>query len=545
MNKNYVIGVDYGSDSVRALIVDASTGEEIAWGVSNYSRWNKGLYCDATSNRYRQHPLDYIESLETALHESLSRTSRKVIDNIRGICFDTTGSTPVLTDASGTPLALLPQFSENPDAMFVLWKDHTAVAEAELINSLMAENDINYTAYEGGTYSSEWVWAKVAHIISTNSEIREAAYSWMEHCDWITALMTGSTTPETILRSRCAAGHKAMWHQSWGLPSHEFLTCLHPSLAAMRDHLFSQTHTSDTPAGTMTPQWASRLGLPKDIVVAVGALDAHMGAVGACAKPYVLTRIIGTSTCDIMVAPKEMSAEHCIDGICGQVDGSVVPGYIGIEAGQSAFGDIYAWFKEIVAWPLRTLMPAGGQVNAAIDAILPTLMSEAETIAPGQSDIVALDWFNGRRTPHADQNRKGTIWGLTLGSSAPMVLRALVESTAFGSKAIINHLQSQGIEIKSINAIGGISHKSPLVMQILADVLNMPIRVVRSEQACALGSAMFAAVVAGIYPTVEQAQETMGSGFIAEYTPDPASHKIYSALYQEYQRLAEAESKRG
>lgn len=391
--------------------------------------------------------------------------------------------------------------------------------------------------YEGGTYSSEWVWAKVLHIIKTNSKIKNAAYSWVEHCDWMTGLITGNTMPEKILRSRCAAGHKAMWNEQWGLPSKEFLSMLHPSLAEMLPHLFVQTYTSDTKAGTLTAEWASKLGLPEGIAVAVGALDAHMGAVGASIAPKVLVRIIGTSTCDIMVAEQREIGERCIEGICGQVDGSVLPGFIGLEAGQSAFGDIYAWFKNLQAWSL-SYIPEGKEKLQLLDDMLVLLTKEAQTIIPKENDMIALDWMNGRRTPYADQTLRGVITGLTLGTTAPEMFKALVEATAFGSKRIVEHMRSQGLCIESINAIGGISKKAPYVMQTLADVLNMPIRVICSEQTCALGAAMFAAVTAGIYKNITEAIHYMGSSVETEYIPNESRVEVYEILYTRYLKLA-------
>ena len=536
-NKKYVLGLDFGTDSCRALVVDARNGQEMATGVSFYPRWKAGLYCDAHNNRYRQHPLDYIESMIEAVHIALSDLKEEEIASICGLCFDTTGSTPALTDKAGMPLALCPEFSDDPDAMFILWKDHTAVYEAEQINALIKERNLDYLLYEGGTYSSEWVWSKVLHVINTNLDIKNAAYAWVEHCDWMTGLVTGNTVPEKILRSRCAAGHKAMWHSRWGLPNGEVLSELNPDLGAMLPHLFTETYTSDTKAGTLTKEWANKLKLPEGIAVAVGALDAHMGAVGASVAPGVLTRIIGTSTCDIMVAPTSEVGDRCIQGICGQVDGSVLPGYIGFEAGQSAFGDIYAWFKKFLAWALKSI-PDDEAKQKAMDDMLVELTREAQAIEPTENSIVALDWMNGRRTPDADQNVKGAITGLTLGSSAPEVFRALVEATAFGSRRIVEHMRRQGLQIDSVNAIGGISKKAPFVMQTLADVLNMPIRVVRSEQTCALGAAMFAAVAAGVYPDISEATKRMGSDIEAEYQPDEKRAPIYEVLYKKYLELA-------
>lgn len=535
-NKKYVIGIDFGTDSCRALIVDVRNGHEMATGVSCYPRWKAGLYCDARNNRYRQHPLDYIESMTEAVHAALSGMGKEEIASICGLCFDTTGSTPVLTDSTGMPLVLCPEFAEEPDAMFVLWKDHTAVREAEQINALIRERNLDYLLYEGGTYSSEWVWSKVLHIINTNFAIKNAAYAWVEHCDWMTGLVTGNTVPEQMYRSRCAAGHKAMWHESWGLPSTEVLAELNPALAEMQPHLFTETYTSDTRAGTLTAEWAKKLGLPQGTVVAVGALDAHMGAVGASVAPGVLTRIMGTSTCDIMVAEKSEIGNRCIKGICGQVDGSVLPGFVGFEAGQSAFGDIYAWFKKLLAWPLKNI-PDGVAKQKVLDDMLVELTREAQTIEPSEDGIVALDWMNGRRTPDADQSVKGVIAGLTLGSTAPEIFRALVEATAFGSRRIVEHMRGQGLHIDSANAIGGISKKAPFVMQTLADVLNMPIRVIRSEQTCALGAAMFAAVAAGVYPNINEATKSMGSDIEAEYRPDEKRSLVYEKLYKKYYEL--------
>ena len=535
--KKYVIGLDFGTDSCRALIVDAFNGHEVAVGVSFYTRWKAGLYCDARDSRYRQHPLDYIESMIEAVHIALSNLNKEEIAAICGLCFDTTGSTPALTDNMGMPLALRPEFEEDPDAMFILWKDHTAVHEAAQINAFIKERNLDYLLYEGGTYSSEWVWAKVLHIINTNSVIKDAAYAWVEHCDWMTGLVTGNTIPEQILRSRCAAGHKAMWHESWGLPSGEVLENLNPALKKMLPHLFTKTYTSDTKAGTLTLEWADKLGLPEGVSVAVGALDAHMGAVGASIAPGVLVRIMGTSTCDIMVGGKTEIGDRCIKGICGQVDGSVLPGLIGFEAGQSAFGDIYAWFKKLLSWTLKNI-PDGETKQKALNDMLVELTKEAQSIEPSENSVIALDWMNGRRTPDTNQNVKGTIAGLTLGSTAPEMFRALVEATAFGSRRIVEHMKEQGLHIDSVNAIGGITKKAPFVMQTLADVLNMPIRVLRSEQACALGAAMFAAVAAGVYSDINEAVKCMGSDIEVEYGPNEKYSLVYETLYRKYIELA-------
>ncbi|WP_106829148.1 ribulokinase [Parabacteroides pacaensis] len=542
-----VIGLDYGTDSCRAVIVNALTGEEQASAVAFYPRWKAGKYCNPAQNQYRQHPLDYIETMEEAIKKALSQCPPNTGKQITGLSFDTTGSTPVLLNAEGTPLALLPRHAENPNAMFVLWKDHTAIREANEINELAKQWHVDYTSYSGGIYSSEWAWAKMTHMLRVDESLREDAYSWTEHCDWMPALLTGKTKPETMLRSRCAAGHKAMWNESWGgLPSSDFLTTLEPLLHLFTGHLYTETYTSDTAVGTLTPEWAEKLGLTTKVKVGVGALDCHMGAIGAQISAGSFVRVIGTSTCDIMVSSYQEMDGRLIEGICGQVDGSVLPGMIGLEAGQSAFGDIYAWYKNLLAWPIEKLLPETTLLDASAkaalieemkDAILPMLTREAEKIPATESSPVAVDWLNGRRTPYANQSVKGTISGLTLGTSAPLLFRALVEATAYGSKAIVDSILAQGIKIENVIGIGGISLKSPFVMKTLSNVLGMPIKVAAAEQACALGAAMFAAVVAGICQTTEEAQQKMGKGFVTEYHPDPEAHAVYLQLYDKYSRL--------
>ncbi len=547
MSAKYTIGLDYGTDSVRSLIVNVETGEEVATAVYNYPRWKQGLFCDAPSNRFRQHPKDYLEGLEFTVTEALKQAPPHVADNIAGISVDTTGSTPVAVDEKGTPLSLTPGFEDNPNAMFVLWKDHTAVKEAEEINELAKAWDIDFTKFEGGIYSSEWFWAKILHILREDAGVLRAAYSWVEHCDWIPALLTGNTNPKTLKRSRCAAGHKAMWHEAFGgLPSEEFLSALDPMLAGLRERLYKETFTCDVAAGKLSQEWAGKLGLPGDVTVGVGAFDAHLGAVGAEIEPYYLSKVMGTSTCDMLIAPMDEVGDKLVEGICGQVDGSIIPGMLGLEAGQSAFGDIYAWFKQVLEWPLTNILANTELVDESTrdklieetsDKIIAKLSEEAEKIPLEESGIVALDWMNGRRTPDANQNLKGAITGLNLGSDAPRIFRALVEATAFGSKAINDRFVSEGVRIDGVIALGGVAKKSPFVMQVVADVLDMPIKVARSEEACALGSAMAASVAAGIYSTTAEAQKKMGGGIESEYRPIPENVAKYKKMYEKYRRL--------
>lgn len=541
----YVIGLDFGTDSCRALLVDVSSGEELASAVVGYPRWSKGLYCDPVKNQYRQHPLDYMESMTEAVRETLRKCPEGTAPRVAGIAADTTGSTPVLLDESGLPLALLPEYAENPGAMFILWKDHTALREADEINALAKKWEVDYTEYSGGSYSSEWVWSKMLHVLRKDASLREKAYSWAEHCDWIPALLTGCKHPSGMKRSRCAAGHKAMWHEEWGgLPSMAFLKALDPLLETFEHHLFTDTYTSDTRAGFLSEEWAARLGLTTGVAVSVGGIDCHFGAVGAGIGEYNLLRVMGTSTCDVMVVDRDEIKGRTIRGICGQVDGSVMPGMVGLEAGQSAFGDVYAWYKRLLLWPVTHFLPdlLDEPLRASIlsrieKELLPAITAEAEKIQSADSIPVALDWLNGRRTPDANLLLKGAITGITLGTSAPMLYRSLVEATAFGSRLIMDCFLSQGLRIDTITAIGGIALKSPFIMQILADVINRPIKVARTEQACALGAAMFAATAAGCYPSVREAQQRLGKGYTVEYFPDAGKHREYAALYDTYLKL--------
>ena len=534
--ERYVIGVDFGSDSCRAVLMDACDGRRVADSSCEYPRWIAGKYCDPAGDRYRQHPQDYIDVFRHVIGEIAAKAGASVMAKVEGMSFDTTASTPVLVDGNGTPLALLPEFAEDPDAMFILWKDHTSKAEADEINALAHGWDVDYTSFSGGIYSPEWVWAKVLHVLRTNDRVAGAACSWMEHCDWMTAWLTGDTRPEKIFRSRCAAGHKAMWRAEWGgLPSEEFLNRLDPRLGAMRARLYEDSYTSDVCAGTICPELAAELGLPGTMKVGVGAIDAHVGAVGASISEDVLTRIVGTSTCDILVSAAENVGDRRIKGICGQVNGSVIPGLIGFEAGQAAFGDVFAWYKRLLLWPLQEFLPE--EADRIGGKLLPALEKAAAGIEPGPASVIALDWFNGRRTPDSDQRVKGAVAGLTLGTTAPMIYRALIEATAFGTKAIVDRFREEGVSIKSVLAIGGISQKSPLVMQTMADVIGMPVSVVDCDQACALGAGMLAAVASGIYSTVPEAQKAMRSPLGKTYVPDMDRNRIYMELYRRYEAL--------
>lgn len=549
MDKSLVIGLDFGTDSVRSVLIDTLNGETIASQVFWYPRWKEGKYCDPASNRFRQHPLDHINGMEYTIRKMMEESGMPS-SSVKGICIDTTGSSPVPVTRDGTPLALISGFEENPNAMMVLWKDHTAINEAAEINEFSKNwGGPDFTSFEGGIYSSEWFWAKILHIAREDEAVKNAAWSWMEHCDIMTYLLVGGSDIMSFKRSRCAAGHKAMWHPSWGgLPDDAFLERLDPYLVTLKQHLYTQTYTSDEVAGTLSEEWANRLGLSTETIIAVGTFDAHAGAVGAEVEEKTLVRVMGTSTCDIVVAPYNVIREDTVAGICGQVDGSVIPGMIGLEAGQSAFGDVLAWFGDVIMWPIDNLLPKlslmdNTQRQRLTEEIRANLISElsvqAEGVPISESAPLALDWINGRRTPYANQALKGAIINLNLGTMAPQIFRALVEAISFGSKMIVDRFEQEGVEVETVVGIGGVAKKSPFVMQTLADVLDMPIKIAVSEQAPALGAAMYAAVAAGIYPDVQSAKSSMGNGFEAEYFPRQKEVKIYKELFKKYVALGE------
>ncbi len=544
---SYALGLDYGSDSVRALLVDALTGHEVASTVVYYPRWSKGLFCVPAKDQFRQHPLDYTDGLIEAVQSLWRQAPPRAAQQVVGLSFDTTGSTPVALDREGVALALLPEFADNPNAMFVLWKDHTSVKEAREITFAAQAAEENYLKYEGGIYSSEWYWAKALHVMRADPAVARAAYVWVEHCDWISAVVTGTTHPAQLRMGRCATGHKLMWHASWGgYPPDAFFAGIDPLLGGLRDRLPVETFTADQLCGGLTEEWAGKLGLPVGTPVGFGAFDAHMGAVAANVKPGVLTKIMGTSTCDITVAGYTDIGDKTVRGICGQVDGSVMPGLVGLEAGQSAFGDLYAWFRNLVNWPTTHLLHRSALIDKATkqqliqeieDQTLVALGVEAAKLAVGEAGITALDWVNGRRTPDADQTVAMAITGLKMGSQAPQVFRALVEATAFGARAIIERFKDEGVAINSVVVIGGVSKKSDFVMQVCADVWNCPIDVLDSEQSCALGAAIFAATVGGVYDSVASAQAVMASPVCKTYVPNAEAALAYEKLYARYQHL--------
>ncbi|KWT99013.1 ribulokinase [Vibrio toranzoniae] len=544
-HQQHVIGLDFGSDSVRALVVNADTGKEVSSSVVYYPRWIKGLYCQPDQSQFRHHPQDYLDAMTDAIQEVLSTVSPTVTSSVVGIGVDTTGSTPAPIDENGTILALLPEFENSPNAMFVLWKDHTSVTKADLINELAHSGTYtDYTRYIGGVYSSEWFWAKAAWVSEQDEQIAKRAYSWVELCDWIPATLSGNQHPQKLRRSICAAGHKAMWHDSWGgLPDQAFLSAISPTLDGIRDRMFSDVFTSDQAAGYLSKEWAERLGLPEGIAIAIGEFDCHMGAVGAGAGANDLVKVIGTSTCDILMVEAEQVGDRTIHGICGQVEGSAMPELLALEAGQSAFGDMYAWFKNVLMWPLQAYVERNPDFALTAEEIasdlLPMLSEAAEQQGIDQYTPVAMDWLNGRRTPYANQRLKGAICDLNLGSASPAIFSALVESTAHGAKAIVDCFIEQDVTVERVIAIGGIAQKSPYVMQMCADVIGREIVVVESEQCCALGAAIFAAVAAGVYPNTKAAQSVMASPVRQAYLPNPEVQAMRAERYATYRQLGQ------
>lgn len=531
------IGLDFGTNSVRALLVDLSDGEEITTSVYSFETGHEGIILDpAEPELARQNPADYLKGIEftiTAILKSVKKQEPSFDKSqIIAIGVDTTGSTPLPVDKTGTPLCFFDEFKNNPNAHAWLWKDHTGHAEAAEITELARKKHPEYLAKCGGTYSSEWFFSKILHCLCVDPKVFSAAYSWLECCDYIPAVLTGCSNPLSIKRSRCAAGHKAMFNTDWGgLPAKEFLATLDPKLAVLRDRLYEETYTSDREAGKLTNTWADKLGLSPGIPVAVGAFDAHLGAVGSGVAPGKLVKIIGTSTCDVTIWPSDRPLDD-IPGLCGIVDGSVLPGYFGLEAGQSAVGDIFNWF-------VGSIQPGGKHVNTH-----EILSLKAALIHPGESGLLALDWNNGNRTVLVDQRLTGLLLGQTLHTSPEEIYRALIEATAFGALTIINRFEEYGVRISEIINCGGIAEKNPLIMQIYADVTGREMKTARSSQTCALGAAMAGAVAAGSaaggYDCFEEAQKNMCAVKDTVFRSVSENHKIYQELYRLYTQLHDA-----
>ena len=529
----YTIGLDYGTNSVRCVIVDIANGSEVGTAVYNYPTGQAGIILDKNDhNMARQNPTDYVKGIEVTIKKAVLQAKKTIkkfdAGQIIGIGVDTTGSTPLPVDKNGTPLGVLAEFKKNKNAQAWLWKDHTGFAEAAEITELAKKEHPEYLAKCGQTYSSEWFFSKILHCLRADPKVFDAAYSWVECCDYIPAVLTGTEKPEMMKRSRCAAGHKAMFNAEWGgLPAKDFLTKLDPKLGELRGRLYDKTYTVEAEAGKLTQQWAKKLGLKAGIPVAVGAFDAHLGAVGSGIAPGKLVKIIGTSTCDMLVSEQGKQLAD-VPGICGIVDGSILPGYIGLEAGQSAVGDIFNWFVNYIQ--------PGGKSAGSHDA----LTKKAAKLKPGQSGLLALDWNNGNRTILVDQRLTGLLLGQTLHTKPEEIYRAIIEATAFGALTIINRFEEYGVKVSEIINCGGIAEKSPLVMQIYADVTGREMKVSRSAQSCALGAAIAAAVTAGGYKNFAEAQKAMCGIKKVTYKPVAENHAIYKRVYALYKQIHDA-----
>ena len=532
MSAQYSLGLDYGTNSVRCLIVDTSNGRDVGMAVWEYTHGTHGVILSRDPNLARQHPADYVAGAEITIRKALAKARCAARgftpSQVMGIGVDTTGSTPLPVDANGRALAFDKRFAKNPAAMAWLWKDHTGVAEAAEITERARQLRPQYLAKCGGTYSSEWFFSKILHCLRTSPEVFDAAHMWVEIADWIPAVLTGTETPDQLTVGICAAGHKAMYNDDWGgYPDAEFLGSLHPKLGALRSRLRPKAQAIDRAVGGLTVDWAERTGLSAGIPVAVGAFDAHLGAIGAGIAPGTLVKIIGTSTCDMMIAPANEKLAD-IPGLCGIVNGSVLPGSYGLEAGQSAVGDIFNWF-------VNGIEP-GGRKKGSHEALTAT----AARIGPGESGLLALDWNNGNRTILVDQRLTGLLLGQTLHTTPAEIYRALIEATAFGALTIINRFEEYGVKVDQVVNCGGIAEKNPLVMQIYADVTGRPMKVSRSAQTCALGAAIAGAVVAGAYQDYPTAQKAMTGVKRRVFTPHPQAHAIYRELYPLYRTLHDA-----
>ncbi len=538
--KTYAIGLDFGTNSCRSLIIDLTSGAELASHVYNYPSGESGVLVDGKDpNVARQDPQDYIDGLKVIITEAIKQARAADAafdpDAVIALGVDTTGSTPIPVNQSGTPLGLLPEFKDNLNAMAWLWKDHTSYAEAAEITALAKKIRPHYLAKCGGTYSSEWFWSKILHLKRIDPAVYKAAGSFVEHCDWVPALLRGDENPATLLRGVCSAGHKAMYCEEWGgLPDKEFLEVLEPGLGELRDRLFEKAHTSAECAGSLCAEWAETLGLKPGIPIAVGAFDAHMGAVGSGVGTGTLVKILGTSTCDIMVKSNTETLAD-IPGVCGIVDGSVIPGCFGIEAGQSAVGDIFLWF-------VNNLVP--DSYGSTQDEKFKNLNAQAAALKPGQSGLLALDWNNGNRTILVDVRLSGLLIGQTLHTEAHEIYRALIEATAFGALTIIKRVEEYGVTVDQIVNCGGLSVKSPVLMQIYADIIGRPMKVSAIDQSCAFGAAMFGAVAAGTeaggFARVEDAQKALCRVRAEVFTPIPENQAVYAALYTLYRELHDA-----
>ncbi|MEA5032879.1 MAG: ribulokinase [Sphaerochaeta sp.] len=544
MERKIVAGVDFGTDSVRVLMCDGITGEEISSSVAFYPRWRAGQYCDSSLSLYRQHALDYLESLEEAFKESKKSVDFNLGQQIVGISIDTTGSTPCPVDEYGNPLCLLPEFSQNPNAMFHLWKDHTSVHEAREINQVLRSGEIDYTKYQG-VYSSEWFWAKILHTIRIDEKIKKAAYTWVEHSDWMVGLLAGKTHPDTLKRGSCAAGHKALWNSEFnGLPSVECLAELDGYLGLVYERYAKSTVPAGTCIGKITFEWANRLGVHPEALIGMGSFDAHAGGVGAGIKKGTMVKVIGTSTVDLVIEQPQRIKGKDLREICGQAEDSIIPGFMGLEMGQPAFGDAYNWVRKLGLWTIHEMIIPHDILPARERKILEAFLEnsfikqiESNAVQHIPSQEMALDWLNGRRYPSLNESVQAMTSQVSLSTTLPAIFCAFVKATVFGSRRIFESLIENGIDIQTVVAVGGIAEKSPFIMQMLADSMKVPIEVCKDRQVCAKGAAIYASVAAGLFDNIKTAQKRFNNQPNIKYLPNPTMFTTYDRQYEKYLTL--------
>lgn len=528
----YTIGVDFGTLSARALVVEIGTGRELASATLNYAHGVMDEYLP-TGERLKpdwalQHPQDYLDCLGYTIPEALKKAGVNSADVI-GLAIDFTACTVVAVDANGTPLCLKSQWAHNPHSWIKLWKHHAAQDEANRINAIAQERGETFLARYGGKISSEWMLPKIWQTLNEAPEVYAAADRFMEAGDWVIMQLTGRES-----RNACMAGYKAMWSKTDGYPSRDFLKALDPRLENVVDEKLSRDiYPIGAKAGEITPEAARLTGLKEGTAVSVASVDAHVSipATGSVEAGNMLM-IMGTSTCDIMVS----NEEHIVPGMCGVVADGVVPGLLGYEAGQSCVGDHFNWFVD-------NCVPEEYVKEAAEKGMdLHQLLTEkAAQLRPGASGLMALDWWNGNRSVLVDVDLTGMMLGMTLTTKPEEMYRALIEATAYGTRVIMDTFEESGVHISKLLACGGIAKKNPFLMQIYADVLNREIEVVRSAQAPALGAAMFGAVAAGAarggYDDIADAAREMGGTEQKKYAPIPENVAVYSQLYAEYRQL--------
>lgn len=534
MEEKYVIGLDYGSDSVRAVLVNALNGEQKADCVHMYQRWMRGEYCNPRIYQFRQHPLDYLEGLETVIR-GVMKGNEALAPKVVAIALDSTASTPCLADEHLTPLSLTEKYRDNPDAMFVLWKDHTGEKEALEFEAACHRNDVDFTEVSGYSYSAENYWSKVLHILRSSEELRRDAYTVVEECDWIPAVLTGNRDPKKAMIGHCGAGQKMFWSEKWGgFPSEEWFASVDPILLPVLRTMNAAKYTADKPYGKICREWADRLGLGYDVVIGCGNVDSHQGAIGAGIAYGTAMINLGTSACCMAVMPTEKMGDRIVEGVFGQVDSNILPGMVGFEIGLSSFGDVFAWFKRTLLYGANRILGQGAEAERMEEAMMKVLTEDAEKLPLRPDAPFATDWFNGRRCPEQDSRMWGSIMGLKIGSTAPEIYYALVESTAFALRRLIECLDAGGVEVNRIIGAGGISQKSPFVMQMLADVLGKDIHVSAVSQACALGSAICASVVGGVHPTIEAAQKAMCQPTVKVYHPRTELKEHFEQRFLKY-----------